>query len=132
MVNCDECGKKVGFFDVVGDLHGNSFCSAKCKNKFTRRKNKEKMIVKKESKKEKLKKIVFKGPKWEYKVVRSSRKVEERLNALGAEGWELVSVCYDSAGYNYYLKRPMATKKKSTAKKAKAKTKAKSKPTKKK
>ena len=49
------------------------------------------------------------------------RSPQEKLSEFGKDGWELVSVCYDSAGYNYYLKRPLATKKKSAAKKTKAK-----------
>jgi hypothetical protein len=48
------------------------------------------------------------------------RTVQERLSDFGKEGWELVSVCYDSSGYNYYLKRPVATRRKSRAKTAKS------------
>jgi hypothetical protein len=51
------------------------------------------------------------------------RSVQEKLSDYGKEGWELVSVCYDSSGYNYYLKRPTAARKKSTVKKTKPATK---------
>ena len=49
------------------------------------------------------------------------RSPSDKLSALGTEGWELVSVCYDGAGYNFYLKRPMPGKAKAPAKKSKAK-----------
>lgn len=38
------------------------------------------------------------------------RSVQEKLSDFGLEGWELVSVCYDSSGYHFYLKRPLATR----------------------
>jgi hypothetical protein len=42
-------------------------------------------------------------PKWEYKQVRKF----SDLDALGSEGWELVSVGQPDAGLTYfYLKRP--------------------------
>jgi hypothetical protein len=40
---------------------------------------------------------------WEYRVVTSADKPD--LNALGAEGWELVDV-EASLGATYYFKRP--------------------------
>ena len=52
------------------------------------------------------------------------RTPQEKLSEFGKEGWELVSVCYDSSGYNYYFKRPLATKKKTATIKAKPKSKA--------
>jgi hypothetical protein len=54
------------------------------------------------------------------------RSPQEKLSDNGKEGWELVSVCYDSSGYNYYFKRPVVAKKKAAAKKAKPKAKSKS------
>jgi len=69
---------------------------------------------------------------WEYLVlVRSGgrwsddhfdgRGPAERLTDLGRDGWELVSVCYDGSGYNFYLKKPVPkAAKRSTSKKAKA------------
>jgi len=43
---------------------------------------------------------------WEYKVVRfAGRSESEQLNALGAEGWELVAVIFSKISW-YYLKRP--------------------------
>ena len=50
------------------------------------------------------------------------RSPQQKLSAYGAEGWELVSVLYDSSGYHFYLKRPMAVRKKATAEKSKATT----------
>ena len=50
------------------------------------------------------------------------RSVQEKLSDCGLEGWELVSVCYDSSGYNFYLKRPLAARK-ATTKKPKSATK---------
>lgn len=52
------------------------------------------------------------------------RNVQDKLSDFGKEGWELISVVYDSSGYNYFLKRPIETKKKTTAKKEKPATKA--------
>jgi len=59
------------------------------------------------------------------------RSVQERLSDFGKDGWELVSVCYDSSGYNYYLKRPIATRRKTAAKSTKSGTKTSTKSTKK-
>ena len=51
------------------------------------------------------------------------RSPQDKLTDFGNEGWELVSVVYDSAGYNYFMKRPVETKKKTAAKaKSTAKT----------
>lgn len=47
------------------------------------------------------------------------RTVQERLSDYGNEGWELISVVYDTSGYNYYLKRPVATRRRTSTKKAK-------------
>lgn len=49
------------------------------------------------------------------------RSPQEKLSDFGKEGWELVSVCYDNAGYNYFLKRAL-TAKKAPAKKSAAKS----------
>ena len=48
------------------------------------------------------------------------RSPQEKLSDYGKEGWELVSVCYDSSGYNYYFKRPVTARKTTAAKKTKA------------
>jgi len=48
------------------------------------------------------------------------RSPQEKMSDFGMEGWELVSVCYDSSGYNYYFKRPIAAKKVTVAKKTKS------------
>ena len=45
----------------------------------------------------------------------------EKLTEAGKDGWELVSVCYDGAGYNFYLKRLAPVKKRTTRKKSAAK-----------
>lgn len=46
---------------------------------------------------------------WEYKHLRQAgAPTEEALNALGAEGWELVSVVAVGDGVNVYLKRVTA------------------------
>ena len=47
------------------------------------------------------------------------RSQQEKLSELGKEDWELISVCYDSAGYNFYLKRPLTVRRKSSTKKTK-------------
>ena len=49
------------------------------------------------------------------------RSPSEKLTGVGKEGWELVSVCYDGSGYNFYLKRPAQVKKRASAKKSVAK-----------
>lgn len=51
------------------------------------------------------------------------RSPQQKLSDYGLEGWELVSVCYDSSGYNYYLKRPLGAGTKTAAKKPKSATK---------
>ena len=45
---------------------------------------------------------------WEYRTVRVlvARALEPDLNALGAEGWELVGLVQDEEGYLLVLKRP--------------------------
>lgn len=49
---------------------------------------------------------------WEYKISYSERYTVERLDEIGAEGWELVSVVFkhtSAAGndyFTYYFKRP--------------------------
>jgi len=50
------------------------------------------------------------------------RTAQEKLSDFGKDGWELVSVVYDSSGYNFYLKRPLPTRRTTSAKKAKPKT----------
>jgi hypothetical protein len=52
------------------------------------------------------------------------RSVQQKLSDFGLDGWELVSVCYDSSGYNFYLKRQMAASKKTAVEKPKATAKA--------
>lgn len=41
---------------------------------------------------------------WEYRII--SDGAEESINALGAEGWELVSVACDTGRCVQYFKRP--------------------------
>ena len=73
--------------------------------------------------------------KWEYMVLNrqggswtddrfDGRTPAEKLTELGNEGWELVSVGYDGAGYNFYLKRPIEQKAKGAPRKPRAKSKA--------
>lgn len=47
------------------------------------------------------------------------RSPQQKLSDYGMEGWELVSVFYDSGGYNFYFKRPVTAKKKAVAGKPK-------------
>lgn len=72
--------------------------------------------------------------KWEYRVLSrvagswaddrfDGRTPAEKLTDLGNDHWELVSVCYDSSAYNFYLKRPVEQKTTASTKKSKAKTK---------
>jgi hypothetical protein len=71
--------------------------------------------------------------KWEYLTLSrvggawtedrfDGRTASEKLTDLGTEGWELVSVCYDGAGYNFYLKRPVGGKTKGSTRKSVAKS----------
>jgi hypothetical protein len=47
-------------------------------------------------------------PKWEYKSIHQSSVYakDNKLNELGAEGWELVSVIHNYH-YTYVFKRPV-------------------------
>lgn len=69
---------------------------------------------------------------WEYLVLSrvggawtddraDGRSQADKLTALGNDNWELVSVCYDGSGYNFYLKRLVGGQVKAPAKKSKAK-----------
>ena len=69
---------------------------------------------------------------WEYLVVSrvggawtddrlDGRSPTDKLTVLGRDNWELVSVCYDGSGYNFYLKRLVGEPVKAPAKKSKAK-----------
>ena len=73
--------------------------------------------------------------KWEYLVFArvagswsdykyDGRSVQQKLSDFGLEGWELVSVAYDSSGYNFYLKRQITARKKGAADKPKTTAKA--------
>ncbi|MBC8324199.1 MAG: DUF4177 domain-containing protein [Verrucomicrobia subdivision 3 bacterium] len=55
--------------------------------------------------------------KWEYKVVKRANVSEEKLNKLGAEGWELMNVVlpqcnlpgsFDEIDVEIVLRRPVA------------------------
>jgi hypothetical protein len=65
---------------------------------------------------------------WEYLVIGrvggnwtddkfDRRNPQEKLTDLGRDGWDLVSVCYDGGGYNYFLKRSVGEKVKTSKKK---------------
>jgi hypothetical protein len=44
---------------------------------------------------------------WEYRVSSGVPLGEPQLNALGAQGWELTGIVWDSVTYpTYYFKRP--------------------------
>ena len=50
-------------------------------------------------------------PRWQYKILHKIRNPEQELNALGAQGWELVSIDNDPKARaiestRYVLKRP--------------------------
>jgi Domain of unknown function (DUF4177) len=48
---------------------------------------------------------VYEKLRWEYKVIVKSAVSEEALNALGAEGWELVGVAALPETRQFYFKR---------------------------
>jgi hypothetical protein len=48
---------------------------------------------------------VYEKPRWEYKVIFQSALSEEELNALGAEGWELVGLVALPENTRFYFKR---------------------------
>lgn len=48
------------------------------------------------------------------------RSPAEKLTDFGQESWELVSVCYDSGGFSFYLKRPVGAKARAPRKKSAA------------
>jgi hypothetical protein len=57
--------------------------------------------------------VVFVPPTWEYRdvvrrVPQESPLRESELNALGAEGWELVSVYAEGGAVHFYLKRAVS------------------------
>jgi hypothetical protein len=56
--------------------------------------------------------VVYEKERWEYKVVSKGkaddpRAVEDALNLLGRDGWEIVSVVPLSKAVHFYLKRPL-------------------------
>ncbi len=51
------------------------------------------------------------------------RTPQKKLSDYGTDSWELVSVLYDSSGYHFYLKRPLAVRKKAMADKTNVATK---------
>jgi hypothetical protein len=48
---------------------------------------------------------VYEKQRWEYKVIVQNAVSEEELNALGAEGWELVGVVALPETTQFYFKR---------------------------
>ena len=50
---------------------------------------------------------VYEKQRWEYKVIVQSATSEEELNALGAEGWELVGVIGLPDTSQFYFKRAL-------------------------
>jgi hypothetical protein len=48
---------------------------------------------------------VYEKQRWEYKMIFQSAVSEEELNALGAEGWELVGVVALPETMQFYFKR---------------------------
>ena len=50
--------------------------------------------------------LVYVEPVWEYKAVtRKAPPEEAELNALGAQGWELVGVASEGGALHFYFKR---------------------------
>ena len=53
--------------------------------------------------------FVYEKQQWEYKIIRpntdDARPSEQELNALGRDGWELVSVIIVEGVAHFYLKR---------------------------
>lgn len=109
MATCDNCGEKIGIFDSKYNYEDNKgksltycgVCSSKFEKEGQEKKEKEVKILKDAE----LKKVFQKNNQWEYKIINLSsvgskfnatgNKLnpddEKKLNALGAEGWELVS-----------------------------------------
>lgn len=103
MVNCDNCGKKIGAFEprfYVKKEGSKICCCDKCNEKV------ESEIQRKEIKEKADKKRNFssKYSLWEYKSIsvkisfafssidnKMDSKTDSLLNELGSEGWELVS-----------------------------------------
>jgi Domain of unknown function (DUF4177) len=48
---------------------------------------------------------VYEKQRWEYKVIVQGAVTEEELNALGADGWELVGVVALPERTQFYFKR---------------------------
>lgn len=108
MVNCAKCGETISFFKAKYDYtdeNGNSinYCS-KCNEEFQKVEKKKKEDKIKKEKEIELKKILSINSKWEYKTISIpikdslseynkdvSKETDKILNALGNEGWELVS-----------------------------------------
>jgi hypothetical protein len=51
---------------------------------------------------------VLEKQQWEYRVIAQSTMAQAELNALGAEGWELVGVVALPETTNFYFKRVRA------------------------
>jgi len=52
--------------------------------------------------------VVYVEPVWEYKVRKATQGAspdEAELNALGAQGWELVGVATEGTALHFYFKR---------------------------
>ena len=100
MAKCKECNKEFGLFESKNKLKDGSVMCSECYNKWD---NKQKEKNEK-LRREKVKKALEKNTQWEYKVVQVDTKrsglvatdakiedIDQTLNGLGEEGWELVS-----------------------------------------
>lgn len=102
---CAKCKQKFGMLEYKNKLKDGRVMCHDCYNQWQEEEEQKEEKLAKEKEEAKLKKALSKNPKWEYKVVQVNtsrsgfvatdakiKNIDEALNKLGEEGWELVSV----------------------------------------